>query len=156
MKKPISDPIAAFRAPFLLLKLTISSPKKAPKKGPKSNPNGPKNKIPTRRPIELPIALPLPPPNFFAPKIGMILSRIKIDTAMKKLKIKKLVSNETEGAKLKKRRPNQAVIGPGIMGKRLPAIPKRIKKPAIQIKRISICKNIVFYWEVVSKENRNR
>ena len=70
-KKPINDPIAALIAPFLLFLFTINSPIKAPKNGPKKIPNGPINKIPQTRPKELPTILPLPPPNFFAPKIGM-------------------------------------------------------------------------------------
>ena len=88
VKKPISAPYAAFNAPFLSLKLTINSPIKAPEKGPINSPKGPRNKIPIISPIELPIILAFPPPNFFTPITGIILSRIKIATAIQKLKIK--------------------------------------------------------------------
>ena len=79
VKKPISAPYAAFNAPFLSLKLTINSPIKAPEKGPINSPKGPRNKTPIISPIELPIILAFPPPNFFTPNTGIILSRIKIE-----------------------------------------------------------------------------
>ena len=88
VKKPISAPYAAVNAPFLSLKLIINSPIKAPEKGPINSPKGPRNKIPIISPIELPMILALPPPNFFTPKTGIILSRIKIATAIQKIKIK--------------------------------------------------------------------
>tara|TARA_Y100000768_G_scaffold385227_1_gene370936 strand:+ start:857 stop:1288 length:432 start_codon:yes stop_codon:yes gene_type:complete len=138
VKNPIKVPIAALKAPFLLLKLTINSPIKAPKKGPKRIPNGPKKKIPIINPIVLPITLPFPPPNFLAAKTGMKLSKRKINKAMQKLKIKKLLSNEIDVAKLKKKIPNQDVIGPGIIGRKLPIIPSRIKIPATTISNRSI------------------
>ena len=72
------------------------------------------------------------------------MSRIKIATAIQKLKIKNWFSSEIEGAKLKIKIPNHAVNGPGIRGKKLPAIPKRIKNPETEISKISICKNIFF------------
>ena len=39
------------------------------------------------------------------------------------------------GTKLKIKIPTQAVIGPGITGRKLPAIPKRIKDPDIRINK---------------------
>ena len=43
-----------------------------------------------------------------------------------------------EGEKRRMNNPNQDVKGPGIMGRKLPAIPSKIKKPesAIRIKSI--------------------
>jgi hypothetical protein len=49
-----------------------------------------------------------------------------------------------EGAKLKIRIPSHDVRGPGIRGKKLPAIPNKINKPASEIIKTSICKNIFF------------
>ena len=121
-----------------------SSPTRAPKKGPKRMPKGPKNKRPIINPTALPSTLPLPPPNFFAPRMGMKLSKTKIARAIQKLRIRNLFSRWREGAKFKISNPSQEVIGPGMMGRKLPAIPKTIKKPAIQISIRSIRKNIHF------------
>ena len=137
-KKPIKDPIAAFRAPFLLFLFTISSPKKAPKKGPINRPKGPKNNIPTNSPNEAPYVLPFPPPNFFAPIIGIKISSKKISSAIEKLITRKLVEILTYDTKLSVKRPIHEVIGPGMIGRKLPTIPSNIKNPAKQIKRRSI------------------
>jgi hypothetical protein len=74
----------------------------------------------------------------------MKLSKMKIARAIQKLIIKNLFSRWIEGAKFKMSKPNQEVIGPGIIGKKLPAIPKTIKKPAIPISSKSMCKIIHF------------
>ena len=66
----------------------INYPIKGSAKGPINNPKGPKNKIPNISPIELPIILAFPPPNFFTPSIGIMLSKINIANAIQKLKIK--------------------------------------------------------------------
>lgn len=44
---------------------------------------------------------------------------------------------------LKTKRPAQAVRGPGMTGKKLPAIPRRIKKPERQIKKRSITPRLI-------------
>ena len=91
-KKPKRAPKAAFKAPFLFSLLTINSPVNAPRKGPNIKPNGPRNKRPKINPILLPYTLPFPPPNFFAPKLGMKQSKLNIAKAIQKLKIKKVKS----------------------------------------------------------------
>tara|TARA_B100000963_G_scaffold361927_1_gene400950 strand:+ start:8306 stop:8725 length:420 start_codon:yes stop_codon:yes gene_type:complete len=134
-KKPKRAPRAALKAPFLFSLLMINSPINAPRKGPIIKPNGPRNKRPKINPILLPYTLPIPPPKFFAPKLGMKLSKINIAKAIQKLKIKKEKSIGMVGTKLKIKTPNQAVIGPGITGRKLPAIPNRIKDPDARINK---------------------
>ena len=92
-----------------------------------------KNKRPKINPILLPYTLPFPPPNFFAPKLGMKQSKLNIAKAIQKLKIKKVKSIGMTGTKLKIKIPTQAVIGPGITGRKLPAMPNSIKVPEIRI-----------------------
>jgi len=144
-KKPIRDPKAAFSAPLLLFLFTISSPKKAPKKGPINSPRGPKNNIPTNKPTVAPYVLPFPPPNFFAPIIGMKISSKKTISAIKKLVTRKLLEILTGLTKLSVKRPIHEVSGPGIMGIKLPIIPSKIKNPAKQNKRRSIILFIDLY-----------
>jgi hypothetical protein len=52
--------------------------------------------------------------------------------------------------------PSQEVMGPGITGRKLPAIPKTIKKPAMQTSKRSIGKNIHFSWVEKPLGTRNR
>lgn len=76
------------------------------------------------------MTLPFPPPNFLAPRIGIILSIIKINKAMIKLKTRKKGLIVIEGEKLNIKSPPHYVSGPGIIGRKLPMIPKRINKLA--------------------------
>ena len=76
------------------------------------------------------MTLPFPPPNFLAPRIGIILSIIKINKAMIKLKTRKKGLIVIEGEKLNIKRPLHDVSGPGIIGIKLPIIPRRINKLA--------------------------
>ena len=74
---------------------------------------------------------------------------MKIAKAIQKLKINKVKSIDICGTKLKIKSPTQAVIGPGIIGRKLPAIPNRIKHPDSRINKLSIIKNIPFFSRVV-------
>jgi hypothetical protein len=74
----------------------------------------------------------------------MIKSNKKINSAIEKLISRKVVEMEISGIKLNTKKPIQEVSGPGITGKKLPTSPNKIKNPAIQIKRRSIGKHILF------------
>ena len=77
-------------------------------------------------------------PNFFKPIIGIRRSIINIDTATKNVIIRNCISNGIILEKWITNNPTQLVIGPGIIGLKLPIIPKMQKiKPTI-IKNISI------------------
>ena len=107
---------------ILTFDLLIISPDKAPKNGPANNPIGPK-KNPITNPIMAPICPPLVPPNFFRPIMGIIKSRIKIDIAIINVPRRKYISKGTNVVKCRKTSPIQLVIGPGIIGKKLPISP---------------------------------
>ena len=57
------------------------------------------------RPMLLPMTLPFPPPNFLAPRIEIILSIIKINKAIIKLKTRKKVLIVIEEEKLNIKSP---------------------------------------------------
>jgi hypothetical protein len=80
-------------------------------------------------PTLLPTVLPLPPPNFFAPNIGIMLSNRNMNNAMQKQRIKKRFSILTIVENRRRNNPNQEVNGPGIIGRKLPAIPSKMKNP---------------------------
>ena len=52
--------------------------------------------------------------------------------------IKKSVETTIASVKRSSKSPTHEVSGPGITGKKLPAIPNKIKKPETQIKKRSI------------------
>ena len=72
----------------------------------------------------------------------MKISNKKINNAIEKLVIKNLVVIATAELKLSINNPIHEVSGPGITGKKLPAIPSKIKKAAVQIKKRSISTSI--------------
>jgi hypothetical protein len=63
----------------------------------------------------------------------MRMSNKKINNAIEKLMIRKLVVIVNAELKLSINNPIHEVSGPGITGKKLPAIPSKIKKAAAQI-----------------------
>jgi hypothetical protein len=116
----------------------VYSPDKAPKNDPPISPIGPAKKSPINKPTVAPIKPFLVPPNFFKPIIGIRRSIINIDTATKNVIRRNCILNGTILEKWITSNPTQLVIGPGIIGLKLPIIPKIQKiKPTI-IKKISI------------------
>ena len=55
-----------------------------------------------------------------------------------KLTTREILSMKIDSAILNMNIPNQDVNGPGIIGRKLPTIPKRIKNPERKIKSMSI------------------
>ena len=84
-KKPIKEPVAAFRALLWSLELFSISPINAPTNGPMINPKGMGAKMPTSKPIfvpQMPYALP---PNFLVPFAGITKSKMLMTIVMKKV-----------------------------------------------------------------------
>ena len=71
VKKPIRDPMAAFKA-WRFEVLLSSSPENAPIKGPITIPKGPIKIKPIIRPIVDPMIPFFDPPNFLVPKAGIM------------------------------------------------------------------------------------
>lgn len=84
----------------------------------------------------------------------MKISNKKINNAIEKLMIKKLVVIATAELKLSINNPIHEVSGPGITGKKLPAIPSKIKKAAVQIKKRSISTSIDLNKEHCCVQNK--
>ena len=70
--------------------------------------------------------------------MGMKISSKKMKSAIEKLMIRKWVEILMVLTKLNVKSPTQEVSGPGITGRKLPTIPRKIKNPEIQINRRSI------------------
>lgn len=81
---PINVPTEAFIA-SPNFKFPNISADRAPIKGPISIPNGPTMNKPNSRPIVAPIIPFLVPPNFFKPRIGIIISIRNTNAAIIKL-----------------------------------------------------------------------
>ena len=140
--KPIKVPIEALIT-FFIFKLPIISPENAPIKGPIIIPKGPRIKKPINRPIVAPIIPLLVPPNFFKPTIGIIISKKNTNTAIIKLINRNLSLNSILDVKLIVNKPSQLVIGPGIIGTKLPISPTihKINPRTINNKSIKILIN---------------
>ena len=133
---PIKVPIAGL-IELLRLLLFKYSPEIAPKKEPATNPKGPAIIRPNKRPIVDPIKPFFDPPNFLSPNIGIIKSKKNINAAIKKVTIINFLSKGISLEKCITNKPNQLVIGPGMIGLKLPIIPNKHNiKPRI-IKNIS-------------------
>jgi len=134
---PTNVPKAGFSDCFRLF-FWIYSPEIAPKNDPKIKPKGPPTTSPIKSPKVAPIKPFLVPPSFFKPKTGNIKSIKKIKAAIRNVIIKNF---ELKGIKSEKwiiKSPNQLVIGPGIIGVKLPIKPIKQKINPIIIKNISI------------------
>lgn len=121
---PIKVPIAGLKDFFKLLLFTYS-PEIAPKNEPISNPRGPARNKPSKSPIVDPIKPFFDPPNFLRPNIGIIKSKPNIKAAIKKVINRNWLSNGINLEKWITNNPNQLVIGPGIIGLKLPTIPNK-------------------------------
>ena len=100
----------------------INSPERAPINGPINIPRGP-IKTPNNNPIDAPIIPFFVPPSFFKPITGIIRSNIKTEIAIKNVAEIKEKLKLTNEVKFKKSSPTQLVIGPGIIGIKLPINP---------------------------------
>jgi hypothetical protein len=67
-----------------------------------------------------------------------MLSNRNMNNAMQKQRIKKRFSILTIEENRRRNNPNQEVNGPGIIGRKLPAIPSKIKNPENPIISTSI------------------
>ena len=89
-------------------------------------------------PIVVPITPYLDPPNFFVPIAGMKKSKTQIINAIIKVVISKLILKSVTSDKYSIKKPNQLVMGPGNIGKKLPIIPRIKNNDAKRIKNTSI------------------
>jgi len=94
--------------------------------------------IPTTRPIDAPTIPYLVVPKYFEAYIGIRLSRINIIMAITNVITSMVLSISAVGIKLNINRPNQDVSGPGIIGIKLPTIPRIINSEDIIIRKRSI------------------
>ena len=90
---------------------------------PNNSPIGPMIIKPVIKPIDAPMRPPLEPPSFFTPTIGITQSIKEIIIAIIKVIVRNCKLNSTASVKFSSNKPNQDVIGPGIIGTKLPIIP---------------------------------
>ena len=75
---------------------------------------------------------------------------MKIPIAIMKLTTRVILSIKTDWLILNMSIPTQDVNGPGIIGRKLPMIPKRIKNQERKIKNISTLQK---YWNLILKKD---